>query len=507
MLVYTVLCGEISLQKIIFLTGGNEMKRNLLFVVTLAIAAMLAFAACGTNEPAPAPVTPDPVATNGGDDVYVPAPVYGGEEVDTLEPAVPQPAEGQTVINLWSFTDELPRMAARFKEINPAFAEQYYVHPTIIATDGGAYQLALDMALAAGEVDLFAAEAAFVVRYTQGDMSGFAMPYSELGIENLMGRIADAQLAPYTVELGTRAGEVVGLAFQHTGSAVIYRRSIAQQVWGNDDPAYVQTRIGPGWDRFLEAAEEMAAEGIAMVSGSGDIWQAVRNTGGPWIVDGRLNIHPDRMAFFDIARAIYQNDWSNDAAAWTGAWFADMQGAGERPVFAFLGPAWLINHVMAGNAGDTYGDWAIAVPPVGFNWGGTWVIPAAQMNTEAKDGVRQLLEWIALETDENSLQYQWANGTLFPLAAGETATKDAVASGVVMAGADGTVDFLGGQDMFDVFIPAGAYADGTLFTQHDEQINLWFIDEAAMHYARGDMTRDEALDAFMLLVYENLGIN
>ncbi|MCL2223334.1 MAG: carbohydrate ABC transporter substrate-binding protein [Defluviitaleaceae bacterium] len=476
------------------------MKRKLIFLLVLV--AMLAFAACGTNEPAPAPAPQETVAENGA-----PAQQDATEdpvEVDVVdETPRPEPAEGQTVINLWSFTDELPNMVARYKELNPEFAERYLVVPTVVATDGGQYQLALDMALQNGDVDFFAAEAAFVVRYTQGDMSQFAMPLSELGIENLMGRIAEAQIAPYIVELGTRQGEVVGLAFQHTGGAVIYRRSLAEQVWGTDDPDYVRTRIGPGWDRFFEAAAEMDAEGIAMVSGAGDIWQAVRNTGGPWIVNNRINIHPDRMAFFDYAYMLYQNGWMNDAAAWQGAWFADMQGVGERPVFAFLGPAWLINHVMVGNVGDTYGDWAIAVPPVGFNWGGTWVIPAAQMNPDASEGVRELLEWILLDTSDTGLQHHWAGGTLFP----GNETKDAVASGVVMAGADGTVDILGGQDMFDIFIPAGAYADGTLFTQHDEQINLWFIDDAVMHYARGDMTREEALDAFMLLVYENLGIN
>jgi len=333
-------------------------------------------------------------------------------------------------------------------------------------------------------------------------MSGYAMPYSELGIENLRGRIADAQIAQYTVDLGSRDGEVVGLAFQATGGAMIYRRDLAQQVWGNDDPAFVGDKVGPGWARFFEAAAELDAADISIVSGAGDVWQVIRNTGGPWIVNGQLDIHPDRMAFVDYARQLYQNGWTNDAGAWSGAWFADMSGTGERPTFAFFGPAWLINYVMAGNSGDTYGDWAIAVPPVGFSWGGTWVIPSAGMNPEARDGVREIIEWITLETDSNSLQHHWANGTLFA----DNETKDAVASAVVMANANGQIPFLGGQDMFDVFIPAGAFADGSLFTQYDESINTWFID-SVMDYARGHISRDEALEAFRLLVRENLDLN
>ena len=407
-------------------------------------------------------------------------------------------------INLWAFTDEVPNMVARYKELNPDFAERFYVNVTVIATDGGGYTMALDQALLAGgsdAPDLFTAEAAFVIRYTQGDMAHFAMPYTELGIENLAGRISDAQIAQYSVDLGTRGSDVVALKFQMTGSAMIYRRSIAQEVWGTDDPDYVRSRTGPGWNRFFEAAADMDAAGFSMVSGAGDVWQAVRNTGGPWVVNGQLNVHPYRMAQFDYSAMLYRNGWMNDASSWEDAWFADMSGTGARPVFAFLGPAWLIGYVMAGNSGDTYGDWAITVPPVGFNWGGTWLIPNANMNEEVRDGVRELIEWITLDTSDTGMQYMFANGTLFP----DNPVKDAVASLAVMDRADGSSPFLAGQNMFDIFIPAAAYADGTLFTQFDEDINGWFEDHA-MYYARGDMTREEALHAFKTNVAENLAI-
>ena len=43
-------------------------------------------------------------------------------------------------------------------------------------------------------------------------------------------------------------------------------------------------------------------------------------------------------------------------------------------------------------------------------------------------------------------------------------TKDTVASGVVMAKSNGETAFLGGQNMFDEFIPANAYASGCRLT-------------------------------------------
>jgi len=409
------------------------------------------------------------------------------------------------VINLYSFTDELPRMAALYAEMNPDFAARYIINPTIIPTDGGAYQAYLDWALRDGNVDLFAVEASFALKYTQGDMSDFAMPYSNLGISNLMPRIAAADIAQYTVDIGTRNRDVVGLAYQQTGGALIYRRSLARQVWGTDDPTAILLKLTLGWNRFLEAAAELDAHGISITPGIGDVWQAVRNTGGPWIVNNRIDIHPDRMEMFDIAKELYQNDWTNDSPTWSGAWFAAMAGDSwdeERPVFSYLGPAWLINYVMASNAGETFGDWAITVPPVGFIWGGTWVIPASNMNPQAMEGVRELIEWITLDTSTSGLQHHWAAGTLFD----SQGTKDTVASFAVMARTDGRIPFLGGQDMFDIFSLAGLYVNGTVFTQYDEQINDWFFNDAVMPYARGDMTRNEAIEHFLLLTENNLGI-
>jgi hypothetical protein len=95
----------------------------------------------------------------------------------------------------------------------------------------------------------------------------------------------------------------------------------------------------------------------------------------------------------------------------------------------------------------------------------------------------------------------WANGTTF----GEGGTKDCVASGTVMAMSDGSVDFLAGQNMFDAFVPANAYANGKCLTQYDETINSYWRD-AVRQYTAGNMTRDEAIAAFKQNVADNLDV-
>ena len=400
-------------------------------------------------------------------------------------------------------------MIQRYLDFHPEVAEKYELNATIIATTDGAYQPALDQALAGGGADapdIYTAEAAFILKYSQGDAYQFAMPYEDLGID-VAAKLEEADIAQYTVDIGTNPdGKLVGLGYQATGGAFIYRRSLAKEVWGTDDPEEISKKVGPGWETFFKAAEELAAKGISIVSGDGDVWHAVENSSEKgWVVDGKLNLDPNREAFLDISKDLKDNGWSNETTDWQDPWFADMKGEGPKPVFGFFGPAWLINYVMAGNSGGeapgegTYGDWAVAEPPVGFFWGGTWLL--ANKDTSKKEVVKDIIEWITLDSSEEGLQYMWANGTLN----GEGGTKDSVASGTVMAKSNGELDFLGGQNMFDVFIPANAFANGKNLTQYDETINQAWRDQVRA-YAAGEKDRDAAIADFKQTVADNLDV-
>ena len=473
--------------------------KKILSIVLSSAMVMGILAGCG-SAPA-ADTAAAPAATEDAAEAEAPA----------AEEAAPAAAEGDNVINLWSFTDEIPGMVDKYLEAHPDFG--YTVNTTIIATTDGAYQPALDQALAGGGADapdMYAAEAAFVLKYTQGDACDYAAPYEDLGID-VAAELDAAQIAQYTVDIGTRPsdGKLVALGYQATGGTFIYRRSIAKDVFGTDEPADIAEVIGAGtnsWDKFFEAADALKAKGYAIVSGDGDIWHSLENSSDKgWIVDGKLNIDPKRESFLDLSKKLKDNAYHNDTTDWSDAWFADMKDEGEKGCFGFFGPAWLINYTLAPNCGGeavgegTYGDWAACAPNVGFFWGGTWVL--ANKNTTKAEAVGKLIEWITLDCTEDGLQYKWANGTLN----GEGGTKDCVASGTVMAMSNGELDFLGGQNMFDAFVPANTYANGKNLTQYDETINSYWRD-ATREYTAGNLSRDEAIAAFKQNVADNLDV-
>ena len=465
------------------------MKKALSLLAALSL--MASFTACGTDKPADTPAsTPD---------------ASSEATPESSEESSVAPSGDKRELKVWAFTTEVPGMVTKYMELNPDFAAQYEMKESVIATTDGAYQPALDAALAGDEVDMYAAEAAFILKYSQGEAAKYAAPYEDLGID-VDAKIKEAEIAQYTVDIGTNPdGKVVGLGYQATGGCFIYRRSIAKDAFGTDDPAKVKDEVGPGWDKFFEAAAKLKEKGYGIVSGDGDIWHAIENSSDTgWVVDDKLHIDPKREEFLDLSKKLMDNDYHNDTQDWQEGWFADMAGTGKKGILGFFGPAWLINYTLKDNCGDTFGDWAVCEPPVGFFWGGTWVLGAK--SSENKEAVGDIIEWITLDTSDTGLQYMWANGTFAPNEDGTPGTKDCVASGVVMAKSDGKVDILGGQNMFDVFVPANQFANGKNLTPYDEDINTAWRDQVRQ-YTSGQKTRDAAINDFKQAVSDKLAID
>ena len=454
------------------------------------------------------------------DDREIKKPVEETEPTDITEVPTPTPAysdpyyedglymtigSGPEVINVWSFSADLAAIANTYVMLYPDFGEKYTINYYEYETYDGNYQTHLDQALVAGgdnAPDIYAVEYTFAAKYTQGDMSAYAAKYTDLGIDvELM--IPDAEIAQYSVDVGTRDGDVVALSYQANSGAMIYRASIAEEVFGTSDPDEISAIVGGGsgnWDKFLEAAETLNDYGYSIVSGVPDIWQACATSNtDPWVVNGNdVFIAPEREAYLDVGKILYDEGYTNNTKIWYEEWYADMR---DSNCFCFFGPAWFLNYIMIGNCGGysygegSFGDWRICVPPVGFFWGGSWLI--ANKDTDMADGVAELLEWITLDTSDTGLQYLWANNLL-----GMGGT-DTVVSGVVMDKSYSEMDFLGGQDMFSVYRDCNDLATGKGVCQYDEVADLYFANEADCYFT-GEYDKNRTLQEFYDLMYDNV---
>ena len=406
---------------------------------------------------------------------------------------------GDIEIMVYAVSGEVPNMIVQFMNQNPDMEAKYIVKYMYCNNDGQGYETKLNKALQAGEgtaPDLYIAEADYIFPYTQGEFSQYAATYEDLLGADVMNRIKEAGIADYSVNLGTNAdGKLVALAYQSTVGAFIYRRSIAKEVFGSDDPATVESAIGAGtqsWDKFLEAAETLKGKGYAIVSGLDDLYQVSdKACKTPWVVDGKFNIDKERTAYIDLAEKVIANDYSNDTASWGTDWYADMSDENERKVFGWFGPCWLINYVIAGQCEDkaAFGDYAVCKPNLGFWWGGSWLFANAQVLDDAdkKEFCAKFIEWVTLDTSETGLPYNFANGTY-----AWTSAKDTVSSSVVLAKSNGTMDFLGGQDPFAIFIDATSFASSKCKCAYDADLNGFFQDTVSL-YAHGKISKDDVM--------------
>lgn len=405
------------------------------------------------------------------------SPVYSGQNY----------GYGPTTINLWTYTSDTHDMIDTFMSLNPDFAADYTVVITELSTYDDSYTDALNEALAAGgenAPDIYLLDSNFVCDYTQGFVSSYAAAYSDLGID-VESEIDAADISQYTVDVGTRNGDVVALSYSDNTNVIIYNRTVANDVFGTDDPDQIEAILGGGtgsWDSFWAAAETCAQNGVSIISGYNDIFTPYLQSCGGWIEDGSLNTDSGIYEFFDLAKDINDNNWSNETGMWYEEWYYDMAEAGDRPVLCFIGPTWLIEYVMAENSGVEYGNWAVCQAPVGSFWGGTWV--AANKDTDNADGVAQIIEWMTLDTSESGLQYLLANG-LFS----DSGIKSAVPSRTVMEASDGSMAYLGGQDPYPYILDTWDSIDGNSISEYDEDLNYYFtasvreyVDPSGLYY-------------------------
>ncbi|MBP5491264.1 MAG: carbohydrate ABC transporter substrate-binding protein [Clostridiales bacterium] len=421
-------------------------------------------------------------------------------------------ASDKTVINIWSSDEDLAGIVHCFLVNFPEFAEKYEIVPNVISRYMDEYETSLSTALSNGEEtapDIYIVPSDLAARFCQGEDADLAASYDQF-FPDLDARLEDSQIAPYTVEVGTRPsdGKVVGLSYEGGQGMMIYRRSIAKEVWGSDDPAVVSEHIGGGtgnWDKYLEAAEELRDAGYAALSGYEDLWNVFYSASDkPWKINDELYIDPQREAYLDLARTLRISQFTNNHGTWTEEWYHSMEDRDDRRVFGYFGTLWFINDIVSYYAcaydGDedqapiagTYGDWGVCTPPESFWWGGSWVMVGKQVvGSEKEEGVKKLLEYMTLDYTPAGLQHVIANGYLY----GYEGLKNSVPSSKVLLSADGSMPILGGQNPLPLIEQENAKCVGGNLHEKDGKIyNVW--SEQVKQYVDGGKTREETLSDF-----------
>lgn len=333
------------------------MKRKLLSVLLAATMAAGVFAGCGS-----------PAAESSSADGSV-------------------SSEEGKILNIWCWNDEFQ---SRFNDYYPEVASVAEDKSTTTLKDGTTvkwtinpnqdnnYQNKLDQALMAQadapadeKIDIFLIEADYALKYVSADVD-VAMPLSELGFT--ADELADQY--QYTKDIVTdENGEQRATSWQAAPGLFAYRRSIAKDVLGTDDPTEVQAALSD-WDKFNAVAAQAKEKGYYMVSGYDDTYRVFsNNVAQPWVEGTTVTVDENIMKWIEQTKEFTDNGYNHKSSLWSDTWAQD-QGA-DGKVFGFFYSTWGINFTLVGNAGEAgFGDWAVCEGPQPYYWGGTWIVGA-----------------------------------------------------------------------------------------------------------------------------------
>ena len=415
------------------------------------------------------------------------------------------------VINIYSWNDEFrQRLEAVYPEVKETskdgtvttLKDGTEIHWIINPNQDGVYQQKLDEALmnqadasADDKVDIFLSETDYVYKYTDA-AADVAMPLTDLGID------PDKDLADQYDFTKTTASDADGVqrgsTWQCCPGLLVYRRDIAKDVFGTDDPEEVGKKM-KDWDTAKATAEELKAKGYYTFASYADTFRLYGNSiSQPWVEDGATTVNVDQQVM----------NWIKDSKEWLdagylnktvkGQWNDDWNKAmgSESKVFAFLFPAWGIDFTLKPNWDGEDGEWAVTNPPQEYNWGGSYIHAAT--GTDNPEHAKDII--LALTGNKDNLlkiSKDYSDFTNTKSGMAEAATDDANFSS----------EFLGGQNPIEVWAAAAEGINLSNVTYNDASIK-GFIDEAATAYNSGTYTSvDDAVKYIEDKCASELGIS
>ena len=427
-----------------------------------------------------------------------------GSGTENQGEAVPGGEEGK-VINIYSWNNEFKeRVEAVYSEVAETskdgtvttLKDGTEIHWIVNPNQDGVYQQKLDEALlkqaeasADEKVDIFLSETDYVNKYTDAD-ADVAMPLKNLGID------PETDLADQYAFTKVTASDVNGVqrgsTWQCCPGLLVYRRDIAKDVFGTDDPETVGEKV-KDWDTMKVTAGELKAKGYFTFASYADTFRLYGNSiAEPWVKPGENIICVDQQIM----------NWVNDSKEWLdagyldktvkGQWNADWNQAmgSSSQVFAFLFPAWGIDFTLKPNWDGEMGMWGVTNPPQEYNWGGSYV--HACVGTDNPQHVKEII--LAVTANKENLlkiSKDFSDFTNTQTSMQQAAKDDENFSS----------EFLGGQNAFKYFAPVAENIVMAPLSPYDQGC-VELIQNNFSDYLQGQVDFDKAKANFETAILE-----
>ncbi|OJF94727.1 ABC transporter substrate-binding protein [Alkalibacterium sp. 20] len=420
---------------------------------------------------------------------------------DTAETGDTDSDSGEVDLVINSFTEELQYPI-------DVFEERHGVNIDLQIIPGENYVDTLRPALESGSgaPDIFTAEIIYLLDWVEQD---YWADLGEFGVEDW-----STDYPEYAWELGRdQEGTMKALTWQVTPGGIFYRRSIAKEVFGTDDPDAMAEQFST-MEGLMEAGEQLKQAGYRLFPDEESVSGSPFTMGSnpqPWVdEDENLTMTDERMSYFDYAKELRDNEYTALAPVWSPAWYASFNepitynagwdemeedSDGMTEVFGVSLPSWGLPHVLKIDATETAGDWAVTSGPSSYFGGGTWI--GVYEGSENKD---LAFEFIQMLVNDEEFLTEWVEETGDVLS--YTPVMDKISEGY-------EDEYLGGQNHYDYFLAEAENIDASNVTRYDQRLDQMF-GSAVGAYVEGDLSKEEALDSFYAEVqnaYPQINVN
>jgi len=258
------------------------------------------------------------------------------EETATVVEEIPDPEE----LLIWSYTDDFLTEIKAFEEANNAVVTVEIVEmqglapmlngliksgqtlPDVVVTDEGGLHSEM--------------------------LTDFWMDLSEISVE----QEADQKLMHYIYDSGLNDdGIPIGFGYQATPMAIFYRRSIAAEVFGTDDPLLMVEKFSD-YNQMMESAKALSTAGYKIFP---DIFTVRYFTGlnDNWIQeDGTFEVPIQVRDYLEMIKTFQFEEYVGYLSEWSTPWLEGMyknvtvENQGEAAVFSYVLPSWALKNVL-----------------------------------------------------------------------------------------------------------------------------------------------------------------
>lgn len=447
----------------------RKIKKAL--ALSLAMAMGLSLVACGGNDDATTEATTEAKteATEAASDDATEATEADASATGAIAAPSTDGWDDSKKIYAYSWDEDFSKKMNVVLDKFPEYKD--YVEFVTLGVGGTSdeYKTAIDTALTSGDKypSLIPADNDVAKYWSEDDTKTANL--TDLGFtDDVMANSYD-----FAKQYGTYNGELKAVTWQATAGSVFYRRDIAKEVLGSDDPETVQAALAD-WDKFFETADKLKNAGYKIVSGPSDVKYAIWDTQSqPWVTDDgsseKLTLDGAVTEYLETGKKIYDGGYSNNTALWDSSWAADM--ANDSKVFCYFGCPWFIGSMQGNGAVD--GNWGAVTGPTSYHWGGTYVMVGK--DTPNPELCAFLLYELTCDPDVGVDITNKTGDCVNNKAANERLINGELSSG------NAAQKFLGGQNPIEVWAASAEEINLSNVTYQDASIKA-FIDEAATAY-------------------------